>query len=39
MPPSKIVLVVTILAASAVWTGAAQAIPAFARKEIGRAHV
>ena len=33
MHPSKIVLVVTILAASAVWTGAAQAIPAFARKE------
>ena len=30
---SKIVVAVTVLAASAVWTGAAQAIPAFARKE------
>ena len=33
MQLSKIVLAVTVLAASAVWTGAAQAIPAFARKE------
>ena len=30
---SKIVLAITVLAASAVWTGSAQAIPAFARKE------
>lgn len=30
---SKIALAVTVLAASVVWTGAAQAIPAFARKE------
>ena len=28
---SKIVAAVTVLAASAVWTGAAQAIPAFAQ--------